>query len=76
MKTGFLQGPEGEDSSKRLSGMILIFVGVVWFVVASIFMPIDRIELVKYVGGFLVSAGAGLLGFGTLAERINKNGNV
>ena len=70
-----LSGPDGEKSSKRLVGFSLSAIGVLWFLVAGVVALIvgglDS-ELIKYIGSYLVGAGVGLLGFGTLAERIGR----
>ena len=70
-----LSGPDGEKSSKRLVGFTLTAIGVLWFIAAGIVQLctgyLDA-ELIKYIGSYLVGAGVGLLGFGTLAERIGR----
>lgn len=71
----FLQGPDGEKSSKRLVGFSLTLIGVLWFIVTGIMqlitMQLDT-ELIRYIGSYLIGAGVGLLGFGTLAEKIGR----
>ncbi len=72
---GFLNGPEGEQSSKRLFGAIMISAGGVLLVALGItgfFTMLPGLDAVKYAGLTLVATGSGLLGFGTLAERIGK----
>ncbi len=71
----FLQGPNGEKSSKRLAGVMLIAIGGLLLTALGIygfFATPPSIEAVKYSGLTLVASGAGLLGFGTLAERMGK----
>ena len=71
----FLQGPNGEKSSKRLAGVMLIALGGLLLTALGIygfFSVPPSIEAVKYSGLTLVASGAGLLGFGTLAERMGK----
>lgn len=71
----FLQGPKGEQSSKRLYGAIMISAGGVLLIAMGIygfFAVPPGIEAIKYSGLTLIAVGAGLLGFGTLAERIGR----
>lgn len=70
-----LKDRDGKDSSKRICGVSLIFAGGVLLVAMGIygfFASPPGLEAIKYAGLTLVSGGAGLLGFGTLAERVNK----
>lgn len=71
----FLQGPDGEESSKRLWGSIMIGAGGALLLALGIvgfFVVPPGIDAIKYAGLSLVAVGAGLLGFGTLAERIGR----
>lgn len=71
----FLLGPNGEKSSKRLAGAMLIVLGAGLLAalgVVGFFAVPPSIEAIKYAGLTLVASGAGLLGFGTLAERLGK----
>jgi len=72
---GFLQGKDGEQSSKRLFGAIMISAGgslLVALGISGFFVVLPGPDVVQYAGLMLVATGSGLLGFGTLAERINK----
>ena len=71
----WLMGPNGEKSSKRLSGVLTIGIGSLIFValaIVSFFTVVPGKEAIKYAGSFLIGTGAGLLGFGTVAERLGR----
>mgnify|MGYP006863446334 FL=1 len=70
-----LKGPDGKDSSKRFWGSLMLGSGVAVLVINAIvgfFTIPPGLEAIKYSGGFLISGGAALLGFGTLFERFGK----
>lgn len=68
-------GPGGETSSKRISGVGMIVLGALMLVALGVygfFAVPPGLDAIKYAGLALVSAGAGLLGVGTLMERLGK----
>ncbi len=70
---GWLNGPTGEKSSKRLCGVIMIALGAGLLTAQGIvgfFMVPPGLEAIKYSGLTLIITGAGLLGVGTLAEKM------
>lgn len=71
----WLNGPNGEKSSKRLLGTIAMLAGVAVYVALAIYgfiAQVPHIEAVRGAALGLTASGAGLLGFGTLAERMGK----
>lgn len=77
IKTGFFYDSQGNKSSKRLIGTILIsaggaFLGVVG--VFSLFNPVADPQTSLDVGRTLIYAGAGLLGVGVIEKFSSKNG--
>ena len=70
-----LKDHDGKDSSKRLCGIGMIVAGGVLLVAMGaygFFASPPGVEAIKYAGLTLIGGGAGLLGFGTLAERVGK----
>jgi hypothetical protein len=71
----WLTGPDGEKSSKRLIGFSLTLIGVLWELVAGcVYLITGAIDgdFILRLGLQLIGAGVGLLGFGTVAERIGR----
>ena len=72
----WLNGPNGEKSSKRLVGVVAMLAGVAVYVALAIYGMIAQVPHLEAVRGAalgLTASGAGLLGFGTLAERMGKS---
>lgn len=75
MAVGFLQESEDTNSSKRLCGVSMIAAGGLLLVALGVygfFAEPPGAEVIKYAGLTLIGGGAGLLGIGTLFERIGK----
>jgi len=72
---GMIEGPNGETSSKRISGVGMIVLGALLLVAMGIYgffaIPPGG-DVIKYAGLSLIASGAALLGIGTLAERLGK----
>ena len=72
---GMIEGPQGEVSSKRISGLTMIALGSLLLVAMGIYgffaIPPGG-DVIKYAGLSLIASGAALLGIGTLAERLGK----
>ena len=72
---GMIEGPNGETSSKRISGLTMIALGSLLLVAMGIYgffaIPPGG-DVIKYAGLSLIASGAALLGIGTLAERLGK----
>ena len=72
---GMIEGPQGEVSSKRISGLTMIALGSLLLVIlggASFFVIPPGSDIVLKSGISLIASGAALLGIGTLAERLGK----
>lgn len=69
-----LSGPDGEKSSKRLVGFSLSAIGVLWLIVSGIINLATGFDVTMaiQIGERILYSGVGLLGFGTLAERISR----
>ena len=69
-----LQDREGNTSSKRVAGFILLGIGVVYYLaigVTSIFKPVADPTTALAVGSTLIITGAGLLGI-SVVEFLGK----
>lgn len=77
IKTGFFYDSQGNRSSKRLIGTVLIAAGGAFLVIVgvfSLFNPVADPRTSLDVGRTLIYAGAGLLGVGVVEKFGSKNG--
>ena len=73
-KCGFLEDANGDKSSKRLLGSVLLFAGIIFAAILFYYSiekkATDADTAIAIINVFLVTGGT-LLGIGTF-ERINK----
>jgi len=67
MENGLLQSPQGDVSSKRIAGLVLVVAGVVIGFIGAFG---GNMELVDY-SKWIAITGAGLLGIGVV-EHLSK----
>jgi hypothetical protein len=77
MNKGFLQDSEGNMSSKRLAGFMLIFFGIVMALILfyrSLYFPIANSQTALDIICYFLSIGGGLLGIGVFENiKIGRN---
>jgi len=74
-KFGFLQDNEGNNSSKRLFGALLIILGIIMAQILfyySIVRPETPYETAKSLIEFIIASGSGLLGIGIAENFFGK----
>jgi hypothetical protein len=71
---GFIQDGDGNKSSKRASGLILVLLGIVCLCVLafkSFSLLVPGAEMIYKIGVSFLAAGGGLLGVGVF-EKMRK----